>query len=173
MSCRPTDVNSDLTQAELRLLFDYDPETGMLTRRVQTSSNAAAGCQAGYTNGGGYIRVGLHRRSYGAHRLIWLYVYGCWPAREIDHVNTCPSDNRLCNLREATRRQGLHNTSRRRDNRSGIKGVRWSQRHQRWVAKLNRPDGSVFQRRLRSKEAAAAAYAQEAARQFGEFARVE
>ena len=164
---------TNLDQAEVRRLFAYDPETGAFTWRVRRSNKIAVGQEAGGVNTHGHRRVGIGSSKHYVHRLIWLYVYGCWPAREIDHVNTHPSDNRLCNLREATRRQGLHNTSRRRDNRAGIKGVRWSQRHQRWVAKLNRPDGSVFQRRLRSKEAAAAAYAQEAARQFGEFARVE
>ena len=167
MSCRPTDVNSDLTQAELRLLFDYDPETGMLTRRVQTSSNAAAWCQAGYTNGGGYISVGLHRRSYLAHRLIWLYVHGRWPASEIDHINGVKSDNRLCNLREATRHGNNQNARLRKDNLAGVKGVRWVARSRKWRVRIRSVHIGYFD----DVNDAAEAYRVAAERQFGEFSR--
>jgi hypothetical protein len=37
-----------------------------------------------------------------AHRLVWLYVHGRHPTREIDHVNGNPTDDRIANLRQCS-----------------------------------------------------------------------
>jgi hypothetical protein len=47
--------------------------------------------------------------TYKLSRLAWLYMTSEWPRGEIDHANRDPTDDRFCNLREATNRQNQAN----------------------------------------------------------------
>src|SRR5262249_22527605 len=87
---------------------------------------------AGSTNSQGRFQVRVDGRLYQAHRLVWLLHTGRFPVGEIDHINGDPLDNRISNLREATRAQNTANAKRRRDNSSGYKGV--SRNGNRWSA---------------------------------------
>lgn len=58
-----------------------------------------------------------------AHRIIWAAAHGTYPGCDLDHINNDPTDNRLANLRLATRSQNLSNATRRK---SGLKGAYWS-----------------------------------------------
>ena len=113
----------------LRELFDYDPETGLLTRkprppedftslrmwRIWQANNLKA--PVGDTGTRGYRRFGLvvdgQRYGLQAHRVIWAIVHGTWPD-EIDHRNGDHDDNRLENLRDASRMQNMQNMHPRR-----------------------------------------------------------
>lgn len=92
---------------------------------------------AGSMDNEGYWRLCVNGQRYGAHRLAWLYMTGTLPKEEIDHIDTNPLNNSWGNLRKATRRQNVANTSMRSDNWSGFKGVSWSKKHRRWVAQAN------------------------------------
>jgi hypothetical protein len=64
-----------------------------------------------FINKGGYLCIWdpkLGRGPISYHRLIWFQAYGYWPKR-IDHINGEKLDNRLENLREATKEQGNQN----------------------------------------------------------------
>lgn len=162
-----------LTVERLKELLVYNAETGQFIRRVRTSNSNKAGDVAGGRLVLGYISVRVDNRPYLAHRLAWFYVTGRWPVADIDHINGDPSDNRLCNLREATRSQNHGNMRRHKDNRSGYKGVTWSEPRQKWVAQIY-VNGK--QRNLGGfvcKEDAAKAYAEAARATHGGFARIE
>jgi AP2 domain/HNH endonuclease len=58
-----------------------------------------------------------------------------WPV-ELDHVNGSRSDNRWCNLREATHSQNRANAQMRTDNTSGFKGVTWLKQTGKWRARI-------------------------------------
>lgn len=112
-----------LTQAELKQLFHYDPETGLFIRLTTVSSRANAGDIAGWKNNYGYLQITIHRKQYLAHRLAWLYIHGKFPDHQIDHINHNRSDNRLCNLRAVTHQQNQWNLSNQKSNISGYTGV--------------------------------------------------
>lgn len=158
-----------ITQARLKELLEYDPDTGVFTRRV-SSGNATAGSVAGRSLPSGHIQIGLDGRRYYAHRLAWLYVYGNWPSAEIDHVNRSPADNRLSNLREATRHENGAKRSIFNNNTSGVKGVYWEAAYGKWHARI-RVNGELRSLgRFVSLDEAAAAYAAAARQCFGDFA---
>lgn len=114
---------SELTQDLLKSLLTYDPDTGVFTWVRPTSTRLRVGQVAGRMNGG-YISIRICGREYGAHRLAWLYIHGIWPDKDIDHINRDRSDNRIENLRAATRAENLQN----RD----YTGVYWYARRSKW-----------------------------------------
>lgn len=61
---------------------------------------------------------------------------GYWPDFEIDHENNIRDDNRWCNLRPATSNQNRHNALIREDNTSGVKGVDWDKRRNKWRVRV-------------------------------------
>ncbi len=111
----------------LRELLDYDPDTGVFTRKLSTSRAGKAGSIAGCLKPDGYVHIKISGKSYGAHRLVWLWVYGKWPYAEIDHINRIRNDNRLCNLREASPSENQQNHRKEnRSSRSRLLGAHWN-----------------------------------------------
>ena len=56
---------------------------------------------------------------------------------EVDHINRDKLDNRRSNLRICTKTQNNVNSAIRSDNTSGVKGVSWSQKYEKWHAYLH------------------------------------
>jgi hypothetical protein len=158
-----------ISAEELREMLVYDPETGVFTWRVMRGK-ARVGAKAGNKNGFGYIVIMVRHRNYRAHRLAWLYVHGEWPAEEIDHRNGDPSDNRLTNLRLATRSQNIANTRLRIDTTSGVKGVTWNKRDGNWMAQIRVNGKQIFLGYFDAIEDAAEAYRIASKEHFGDFA---
>lgn len=152
-----------LTLAQLRELLHYAPETGVFTWS-KPRSGVRHGAQAGMVDRG-YRFIRLLGRVYYAHRLAWLYVYGEWPRGQIDHIDGNPSDNRICNLRDATHSQNNMNKRVKRDNQTGLKGVK--KYRKRFQARINGDYLGTFD----TAEDAHAAYIAAAKVRFGEFAR--
>lgn len=112
-----------LTQAKLKELLEYDPISGVFRRKINIGG-AKIGDIAGTDNGDGYMKIRVAGKSYKAHRLAWLYVMGRWPKNDIDHINGVRCDNRIINLREATRAENKQNTRKANsNNRTGLLGV--------------------------------------------------
>ena len=66
----------------------------------------------------------------------------------IDHINRNPTDDRNCNLRAASYRLNRLNTEKLNTNNiSGVNGVSFSKKGQRWRAKITDEDGMVTKRR--------------------------
>jgi hypothetical protein len=113
-----------VTQERLKELLHYDPATGLFTWRVSRGTRKLGDIAGTVRNPEGYIGIRIDQKTYQAHRLVWLYVYGCWPSHEIDHMNHVTHDNSLVNLREASKSVNLQNQIKcPRGNRSGILGV--------------------------------------------------
>jgi hypothetical protein len=160
-----------ISQEQLKQAMHYDPDTGLLTWRIRKAYNIPAGSIAGQRLPDGYRQVSFNLRMYMAHRLAWLYVHGQWPAAELDHINGNRDDNRLANLREASRTQNNYNRKPRSDSACGLKGVQRS--WNRWVARITINGKRVHLGSYSTPEEAHAAYCQAARKHFGEYARAE
>lgn len=146
---------SSLTQACIKEILDYNPETGELKWKACRSTNIKPGTRFGSHCRLGYLRGKVNRETFAAHRVIWLYVYGEWPAGEIDHINGVRDDNRLANLRVVTRQQNNHNRHKSWAG-SGFMGVYAN--HGRWRAAINVNKKTVTIGNFGTREEAAAAY---------------
>ena len=107
---------------EAKELLDYNPETGVITWKVQRGSRKA-GTKAGTINGMGYQQIFVNYKTYLAHRLAWLLHSKEWPPEEIDHINGDRSDNRYMNLRLVNKQENHRNERKNRRNKSGVMGV--------------------------------------------------
>lgn len=161
--------------AFLRECFDCIPSTGALTWRVRplnhftnehgwiTFNAQQAGKSAGTLNPIGYRQIKLTfagiKCSTLAHRIVWALATGAWPKAEIDHINGIRSDNRITNLREATRSENSHNLSKLPTNTSGFPGVSWHKHpHNKWRASIRIRNRPIFLGQFNTPEEAYAAY---------------
>lgn len=163
-----------MTQADLVCRLEYFPLAGVFVWRPKEATTRAgrswntrfAWRVAGSMDTRGHIQVCIDGRMYAAHRLAWLYVYGSWPSSDLDHKDQIKTNNRIANLRLATRSENNVNRSPRRDNTSGVVGVSWHKRVGKWAAYV----GSTHLGYFDSREAASAARTVAARSRFGEFA---
>lgn len=165
------------TPEELRALLDYDPDTGVLTwkrRPCLTVGDARFNTRNAYKTAGNrrgrYICVSIYDAKHQAHRVIWALVYGVWPPEMIDHIDGDGTNNRLQNLRLATRSQNMENRFAGRNNSSGHVGLIWRADRERWYGQIVRktPKGRVTYRTrfYRNKQDAIEAYQKMRAKVF-------
>jgi hypothetical protein len=126
-----------ITQQKLKELLNYNQDTGIFTWISKSKNKISIGYTAGTKNFYGYIIITLKGKRYRAHRLAWLYVNGKFPKNCIDHINNNPSDNRICNLREATYKENSCNQKLKKNNKSGVKGVTWHKVYKKWQARIS------------------------------------
>ncbi len=109
MSDAPTKPRQILTAEQARQVLHYCPDTGAFRWKVAPNGRITVGQIAG-AKSRKYIDIKIGRKSYKAHRVAWLMHYGAWPEAEmIDHINGNPIDNRICNLRQASRSLNMQN----------------------------------------------------------------
>ncbi len=106
----------------LRTAFNYDPTTGVFTRKKKWGSKPIGSVVGGLSRDG-YVQIGFNGRTHTAQRLAWLYVYGHWPVGVVDHINRNRTDNRIENLRDVSRPENANNSGPRQHSQSGVKGV--------------------------------------------------
>jgi len=167
-----------LTQEKVRELLTYNRITGKLTWRLRPDDCRAnrifnarfADKVAGVTCPRGYQYVRIREFGFFAiARLIWLYETGAWPLLEMDHINGNPSDNRLVNIRLATRSENGANRGTHKNNKSGYKGV--VKQGNRWEATVRMNNKRYRLGSFETPEAAHVAYRKKAEEVQREFAR--
>jgi len=126
-------------------LFEYDPTTGSFLRigLLHNKSKEIIPCRREITaNTKGHLQVGIGKKVYYVHRVIWLMMTGNFP-NEIDHINGIRSDNRWENLREVTHQENAKNTGIGRNNTSGFLGVSFNKATGKFSAYLKSDLGRV------------------------------
>lgn len=151
-----------VSHARLCELFDYDPLSGLFTRKVAAGARKqfSAGSIAGNIDPcSGYVRVGIDGRDYWAHRLAWFYVHAEWAPDDVDHKDRVRHHNWISNLRAVTRAHNLQNqVAPNTASKSGIRGVHWDAARRKWRAELSVGNRNKLVGRFDSKEDAKAAY---------------
>lgn len=138
---------SNLTQAQLKDILKYIPETGEFIwkqRGVSKFKDARAhkiwhtrycGEIAGSLTDQGYISIWINGHCR-AHRLAWLYMTGEFPLNQIDHIDHDRSNNVFSNLRVVAHRINSLNQKKRSTNTSGVTGVAFIKRLRQWRAQI-------------------------------------
>lgn len=114
----------------LKELFEYDPASGDITRKrtgniVKTKERK------------GYINLDIDGLIFKGHRVAYKIYHGDFDeSLDIDHINGCRFDNRIQNLRLVSRRENCKNRSMYKNNTSGVMGVYWYERLNKWTANI-------------------------------------
>lgn len=89
-----------------------------------------------YCSGSGYVYIRIDNVLYREHRLIWKMLKGEEPDT-LDHINRKRNDNRIENLRSVSDSENCYNSTQRKDNTSGVKGVSWNKLKNKWRVYIN------------------------------------
>jgi hypothetical protein len=140
-----------ITQEYLKECVTYNPGTGVfvwLNRPLihfkniiahRAFNSMYAGKEAGSDKADGrivYRQIGIDGFRYLSHRLAWLLVYGELPKQSIDHIDGNGLNNTIDNLRDVSRQENHRNTRLPSNSTSGVIGVHWLKKNQRWLAHI-------------------------------------
>ncbi len=118
----------------------------------------------------GYKSVNLNGKTLRVHRLVGLmFIPNPNNKPVIDHINNIRTDNRVENLRWATSQENNFNSSMNCKNTSGVKGVRFHKRDNRWRAELTYNRKLINIGSFLTKEEAIKARQNKAKELFGEY----
>ena len=159
-----------LTKDFVASLLEYQATTGSFLWKV-TQGSVKAGRKAGSRSHAGYVQIRINKKFYKEHHLVWLIETGSWPILPLDHIDGDGCNNRYKNLRECSLSQNKANSRTYKNNKSGIKGVFYNKRLDRWTASIGVGGRRHFLGCHHTKEEAALAYMTSATLFFGEFAR--
>ncbi len=117
----------------------------------------------------GYLKVNLcklpRRLNRKVHRLVALAFLGGGLGRDVDHIDGDRHNNRVENLRWATRSQNLANSKAS----NGPKGI--EKNGSGWCARITVEGKRLYLGTFRTQREASEAYDKQALRSFGSFAR--
>lgn len=91
----------------------------------------------------------------------------------VDHINHNGLDNRKCNLRICTNQQNICNCKIPKNNKSGCKGVYWSQDKQKWTVQVTINNKTKYIGRYDNLEDAINARREASRKYYGDYANDE
>lgn len=100
--------------------YDETSSTGL--RWIKARQGINVGDEAGRFNNRSYYSTQFNGKKYQNHRIVYFLHYGYCP-NILDHRDTCRTNNKINNLREATLSQNQHNRKLNKNNSTGIKGL--------------------------------------------------
>ena len=134
----------ELSQDQLKKELHYNPETGVFTRKIANANSGSIGDIAGCIDKTrGYVRFRVNYKHYYAHRLAWFYMKGYWP-KQIDHIDHVKTNNAFSNLRGVAHLENMKNKTMSCNNISGVSGVHWNKRDEKWQSNINKKGKKLF-----------------------------
>lgn len=147
-------------------LLSYNDITGEFCWKA-SRGRVKSGDIAGTLSGKGYLQVSILGKRLYLHRVAWYFVHGEEPAETIDHINRNKTDNRVSNLRKASKAENNKNVIFRSDNSSGHRGVRF--KNGRWISFIQIDGKPRYLGSFSSLKEASEEYATAAKRIYGNF----
>ena len=116
------------------LIWKVRPAHHFKTSGVMTWWNRNfPGKKAGGMGSKGYLQIGLFRKKFLNHRVVFFMHNGEQP-EYVDHIDEDKLNNKPTNLRAASLHQNMQNKGTPKSNSSGIKGVVWNKLSKKWQA---------------------------------------
>jgi len=132
--------------------------------------HVAAGKEAGSICKNGRLYIQFEGKKILAHRIVWAMHHGDCP-EFLDHIDNNPLNNRIENLRPASKSQNAMNRKVRADSSTGIKGI--TPKGKRFGATIYLDGTPTYLGTFETKDLAHQAYVQAAKLNFKEYARCQ
>lgn len=160
------------THEELLAHIEYDPETGIFTRKIKTALRHEVGDRADYRHSLGYRVLAFNKSgALLAHRVAVFYMTGEWPTGKVDHRDGDPGNNRWDNLRPCTHQENMRNRRVRAGQK--LKGAfldpRRTSQEKPWFAQISVDGKSHYLGSFATEQEAHAAYKEAAEKIHGAF----
>jgi hypothetical protein len=159
----------DLNELRDHLLNDCSYIDGKLFWK-KNKQGRIEGREIGRVSHRGYRHVNYRSKTYFVHRLIFLFHHGYLPP-VLDHIDGDPLNNKIENLREATRSQNNMNSKITHRNKTGYKGISWVEKEKRYVCTIQVPKNKKIVRRCKTLDEAIVVIKDLRVKYHGEFAR--
>jgi uncharacterized protein YkuJ len=140
-----------ITQEELKEILEYNPDTGVLKWNKTLRNGVQKGREVSGLDKDGYLRVKYNGKTYMAHRLAWLYVYGEYP-NIIDHIDRDVTNNRIENLRNVDNYTNRKNQKVFKNNTSKVTGVCYVKNENKWMARISENGKRILLGKFENKE---------------------
>ena len=166
------------SQEVLRLLYIYEPETGLLRTRLprgpwgKQPAGSVIECTRLYHPSGRpkYCQLDINGEKFYFHRIIWKWMTGDDPPVNVDHDDRDICNNKWNNLRLATVSENGFNRPMQANNTSGYKGVCFDKARGLFMAKITVNKKVINLGRFITAEDAFTAYQKACIKYHGEFA---
>lgn len=116
-----------LIREMLASVMNFDPEKGRFFW-LGCNKFQPKGKEVGSFDGHGYGQINVFGKVWKEHRLVWLWIHGELPDKQIDHINHDRRDNRPENLRLVDNVENYKNRPKQNNNKFGIPGISFDKR---------------------------------------------
>ena len=123
-----------------------------------------------YVDKDGYLASSYLYKGRRCFTMFHRLVVNAKPGQVVDHINRNRADNRKQNLRCCSRFENNLNRGRRSSNKSGVIGVYYDVKRNKWIANITYNKRRIFIGRFSTKEAAVKARLAKEAELFKDFA---
>jgi len=168
MKKRPIRIRGDVAYIDLTTGYEAVIDSFLAERQDISNFNWCAVVAKNSVYAMRAIKVDGHRKTILLHQLIMGF-----PGCEIDHKDMDGLNNRMSNLRLATKSQNACNRKITSKNKSGSKGVFFHSQSQIWEAGIKINGKKIYLGRFKNKDDAINARVLNTEKYHGDFARID